>query len=174
MEHLNNLIIDRHGWFPSEMKIFSWSGMVNIMQYDEKDLLKNSDHYNSVEITYEPKYDLETKIPHTLYHLSIQEFESEVVKKGIVPKSKSKLSKHLDRVYLCDNKRDCLNLVGRMKLFYSQRIINNKLDRVNSKWILYEIETSGLDIKLYKDPNSNGYYCVDNIPPSKIKIIDRE
>jgi hypothetical protein len=62
-----------------------------------------------------------------------------------------------------------------MKFHYKIRKTNNKKDNLNDKWIIYEIVTSGLDIKLYKDPNYiNGYYIVDNIPSDLIKIIDKE
>ena len=62
-----------------------------------------------------------------------------------------------------------------MKFHYKNRKINNKKDNLNDKWIIYEINTSGLDIKLYKDPNYiNGYYIIDNIPSDLIKIIDKE
>ena len=174
MDNLNSLITNRHGWFPSEMKVFNLSKMVNIKQYDEKELIDNSQYYDSVEITYEPKYDIEYKIPNLLFHLSIQEYENEVLKKGLIPKSKSKLSKHLDRIYLCDNKRDCENLKGRMKLYYVGKKSKNRKNKINDKWIIYEIDSSELNIKLYKDPNSNGYYCIDNIPANKIRIIDKE
>ena len=174
MNCIDNLIIDRHGWFPSEMKVFNWSGMVKISQYDREDLIENSQYYNSVEIKYEPKYDTELIVPDTLYHLSIQEFEQDVIKKGLIPKSKSKLSKHLDRIYLCTSINDCRNLINRMKLYYSERLSKNNRDKINSKWILYKIDSTNLNIKLYKDPNSSGYYCIDNIPADRLSIIDKE
>ena len=59
-----------------------------------------------------------------------------------------------------------------MKLNYSEK---SSLNKINDKWIIYEIDTKGLDIKLYKDPNySNGYYVVDNIYHSNIKIYEKE
>jgi hypothetical protein len=171
---LNQLMIDRHGWFPSSMFMISINGMKHESIYDENKLFKDQSFISEVEISYEPKYDIELILPNTLYHLSVQEFEKDVIKRGIIPKSKSKLSKHLDRIYLCDNESDCKKLIGRMKMFYMDKLSKNRRDKINSKWILYEIDSSNLDIKLYKDPNSSGYYCVDNIPADKIKIIDKE
>jgi len=46
---------------------------------------------------------------------------------------------------------------------------------INTKWIIYKIDSSELNIKLYKDPNyNNGYYCVDNIHPKYLSIFDFE
>jgi hypothetical protein len=70
---------------------------------------------------------------------------------------------------------DYYNLTNRMKFYYNNRKINNVEDKINDKWIIYEIDTSGLDIKLFKDPNYiDGYYIIDNIPSDLIKIIDKE
>ena len=100
ISHIDNLIIDRHGWFPTKMNILNFSGMENNIVYDENYLFKNIQYLTNVTITYEAKYDLEINIPVKLYHLSIQEFENSVLNKGLIPKSKSKLSKHLDRIFI--------------------------------------------------------------------------
>ncbi len=176
LDVLNRLFIDRHGWFPTKMEITNFSGMVNNFPYNEKMLRsENNTYYNIVTITYEAKYDIEYTLPEKLYHLSIQEYEKSVIKKGLIPKSKSKLSKHLDRVYVCSDPKDCYNLTNRMKFYYNNRKINNVEDKINDKWIIYEIDTSDLDIKLFKDPNYiDGYYIIDNIPNDLIKIFDKE
>ena len=176
LDIINRLLTDRHGWFPTKMEITNFSGMVNIFPYNEEILKsENNKYYTTVSITYEPKYDIETILPDKLHHLSIQEYKDDVLKKGLIPKSKSKLSIHLDRIYVCSDIKDCYNLINRMKFYYKNRKINNKKDNINDKWIIYEIDTKGLNIKLYKDPNYiNGYYIVDNIPNNLIKIIDKE
>jgi len=177
LDNLNSLLIDRHGWFPSKMEITNFSGMTNLLPYNEE-ILRDKDkyiYYQDVEIIYESKYDIEIKSPLKLYHLSIQEYENKVLIKGLFPKSKSKLSNHLDRIYVCSNINDCYNLIPQIKSLYKELKINNKRNKINDKWIIYEIDFSELDIKLYKDPNYiGGYYIVDNIPSDKIKIIDKE
>jgi hypothetical protein len=71
--------------------------------------------------------------------------------------------------------KDCYNLIPRMKFHYANRKLNNKKDKLNDKWIIWEIDTSDLNIKLYKDPNyEGGYYIVDNISPERIKIFEKE
>ena len=59
LDLLNNLLIDRHGWYPSEMEITNISSMKNILPYDEDILLdmKNNLYYQDIKITYEAKYD---------------------------------------------------------------------------------------------------------------------
>lgn len=176
LDIINRLFIDRHGWFPTKMEITNFSGMVNTFAYDEN-ILKSEDgkYYTNVKITYESKYDSVNDLPNKLYHLSIQEYEKSISINGIIPKSKSKLSVHLDRIYVCSDIKSCYNLINRMKFHYKNRKVNNKKYNINDKWIIYEIDTNGLDIKLFKDPNYiNGYYLVDNIPASLIKVVDRE
>lgn len=92
---------------------------------------------------------------------------------GIIPKSKNKLTLHLDRIYLCKYPKDCYNLIPQMKYDYNKRK-NNKLNKINIKWIIYEVNTDNID-KLYKDPNyDNGYYIIDNMNKNDITIFDKE
>jgi hypothetical protein len=165
-DYINNLFIDRHGWFPSIMNLEYLSGKKSDVPYDEDFLVENSKYISEVSIIYEGKYDLETStLTNVLYHLSIQEYEKNILKFGLIPKSKSKLSKHLDRIYLSSNLNDCYNLITKMKWYYIGNI--KEKNKINIKWVIYEIDTKELKINLYKDPNSNGYYTIDNIP-SKI------
>jgi len=178
LDILNNLLIDRHGWFPSKMEITGFGGMKNIFPYNE-DILRDINktrYYEDVNITYEPKYDkLITDIPTKLYHLSIQEYMNKVSKIGLVPKSKSKLSIHLDRFYLCSDPNDCFKLISQMKFYYRELRMNNKRNIINDKWVIYEIDNKNSTIDLYMDPNYTlGFYCVDNIPPKIITIYSKE
>lgn len=176
---LNNLLIDRHGWFPNEMEITNISNMKMLLPYDEsilKDDTKNL-YYQDVKITYEQKYDQLLITPKKLYHLSIQEYENSVLKMGLIPKSKSKLSKHLDRIYLCSDSKDCYNLISKMNFIYGMKKLSNKKNNLNIKWIIYEVDMDNSYIKFYRDPNYSGStagYIIDNIPSDKIKIFDKE
>jgi hypothetical protein len=96
LNNLKTLLIDRHGWFPSKMIITNTSGMKNEYSYDDDILKRDSKYIDNVEIIFEAKFDIEETVPEKLYHLSIQEYESEVLKIGLV--TKSKLSKHLPRM----------------------------------------------------------------------------
>jgi len=65
----------------------------------------------------ESKFDeIVEDIPNKLYHLSINEYKDKIIKYGLYPKSKNKLTSHLDRIYLCDNINDCKILINRMSL----------------------------------------------------------
>ena len=168
-DYINSLFIDRNGWFPSKYTLINLSGNKNTLQYDEDYLINNKKQLKTIKISYEPKYDMETNIPEKLYHLSIQHYNEKIIKNGLIPKSKNKISKHLDRIYVCKYSDDCYKLIPRMKINY----INSKIP--NTKWIIFEIDTQNLNIKLYNDPNyNNGYYVIDNISPDKIKIFDKE
>lgn len=174
-EKLNSLIINRHGWFPSKMKMLNISGYRNSTIFNEDYLAEHHTFISEVEITYEANFDIATNVPDVLYHLSIQEFSDSIVKRGLIPKSKSKLSVHLDRIYLCDDIEHCKSLIRDMKIAYNYKYYLKKKKSINYKWIIYEIDSSELNIKLYKDPNYiNGYYAVDNIPSDLIKIIESE
>ncbi len=175
LDVLNNLLIDRHGWFPSEMEIINTSSLKTILPYDESILLSgNSVYYQDIKIVYEAKYDTLSKIPNKLYHLSIQEYEKNIFKNGLVPKSKSKLSKHLDRIYLCSDVKDCYNLITKMNFIYGMR---KYTDKINTKWIIYEIDSKKLNLKLYIDPNysnSTAVYTIDNISSSNLTIYAKQ
>ncbi len=168
LEALLVLMIDRLGWFSSTMEIINLSDNKNLLPFDKDYLLKNNKYIKQIEFTFEPKYDVETKLPKYLYHLTFGSYIDKIMKIGLVPKSKNKLSKHLDRIYVCSNKEDCIKLMPRMKALF-----NNKY--IDDKWFIIEIDTSDLNILLYKDPNyESGYYVIDNIKPSSIKIIEKE
>jgi hypothetical protein len=62
-----------------------------------------------------------------------------------------------------------------MKMIYNQQKWSNPKSKINDEWVIYEIDTNDLDIKLYLDPNYlGGYYILSNIPTENIKIIDFE
>ena len=171
-DYLNSLFIDRNGWFPSKMKLFN-NKSNNTLKYDENYLFNNQKTLNKITITYEPKFDKIVDIPNKLYHLSIQEYTDKILKNGLIPKSKNKKTIHLDRIYLCSNPEDCYHLIPNMKYDYVKRKNINKLNKINTDWIIYEIDTKNIE-KLYKDPNyiDKGYYIVDNINPKDIIIYD--
>ena len=181
LDVINVMMINWFGWFPYKMEMYNWTNMSNTKMYNQNTLIDRYKDLKSVEITYEAKYDLESNIPNKLYHLSIQEFEKNILKLGLFPKSGNKLTKHFDRVYVCDSIVDCKSLIPRMKLVFNDKIFNNKKLKLNDNWIIYEIDTNlpnkpkDFTLRLFKDPNYiNCYYLVDNIPPQNIKIIEKE
>jgi len=177
---INSSVVNRGGWFPSKMNMVNIHGMEISKRYDMDNLFLNHSNYIKVEIIYESKFDdIIYDVPDKLYHLSISEYKNKIVKFGLIPKSKDKLTSHLDRVYLCKNYEDCNNLINRMKLYYNDEKLFNVYNKQNKKYnkntipVIFEIDNSDKFInKLYKDPNYiGGFYMLDNIPPSKIKIV---
>ena len=172
---IESYFINMMGWFPSIMRITGLTGMENKLQYNRDYLIKTMNFISKVEITFESKFDKETDIPGELYHLSIKEFENSILKKGISPKSKSKISYHDSRIYVCKSILGCKSLISNMKMSYDSQKWSNPKSKLDDSWVIYEIDTSGLDLKIYKDPNFiDGYYILSNIPTNKIKIIERE
>jgi len=182
-DHISVILVNKFGWFPSYMKILYSNGHKLEKKYSEDELKLNQDLTSSIQITFESKFDkVENIIPDKLYHLSIQEYENKIMKYGLVPKSKSKLTSHLDRIYLCKSIQDCKSLIPQMKLVYSEEkdvnlyTLGNKKYRKNTKWIIFEIDTEKAHIdKLYKDPNyTDGYYYLGGIGPDSITIKEKE
>jgi hypothetical protein len=172
---IESYFINIMGWFPSTMIVNNSSGMSNSMQYNRDYLIKNMNFIDRVEIIFESKFDIESNVPNKLYHLSIKEFEKSILKSGISPRSKSKISYHDSRIYVCKSIMDCKNLIPKMKMIYSQQKWSSPKSKINDKWVIYEIDTNNLDIKLYIDPNyPGGYYILNNIPKENIKIIESE
>lgn len=168
---LNKNFINLFGWFPSYMFITNLSGMKNSMNYDENYLKKTYEYLDEVSIIYESKFDLSIKVPNKLYHISIEEYVNKILSIGLVPKSKNKISSHGDRIYVCNSVDNCLHLIERMKFYFF-----NRSDKINTNWVIYEIDNEGIDIKLYNDPNflNRGYYLLGNIPPQNIKLVLKE
>lgn len=174
-DSIESYFINMMGWFPSTMIVKNLSGMENSFKYNREYLIENMEFLDNVEIIFESKFDHEVSIPKKLYHLSIQEFKSNILKRGLSPKSKSKLSYHDDRIYVCKKKFSCYNLIKNMKMFYISKKWTNPKNKINYKWVIYEINTDGLELKLYSDPNYiDGYYLLSNIPPNNIKVLDEE
>lgn len=172
---IESYFINMMGWFPSTMIIKNLSGMSNKMQYNKFFLLETMEFIDSVNINFESKFDTESKIPDKLYHLSIREFQKSILRYGIYPKSKSKISYHDSRIYVCKSILACKSLIPNMKSIYNYQKWKYPKSKINDNWVIYEIDTNNLDIKLFIDPNYiGGYYTTSNIPPDNVKIIDFE
>jgi len=172
LDNIETYFINISGWFPSSISIENIHGMENRFLYDKNYLITNSDFIKNLKITFESKFDKEYNL-NSMYHLSIKQFKNDILKKGIIPKDKSKKTIHPNRIYLSDTIQGCINLIPQMNVYYSELKYKNRNLKINSDWIIYEIDTKS--IILYKDPNYiNGYYTTNNIPPNKIKIVDEK
>lgn len=83
------------------------------------------------------------------------------MKKGLAPKTRNRKWKYPERIYLSRTK------MGLYSLFDNPEF--NEFEQP----VALEVNLKDLDIKLYRDPNFNGgFYTLDNIPPSHIKVIE--
>ena len=160
------------------MKLENIVGMKNDLPYDEYFLVDKKKYLRTVEIIYESKFDLEVDKPDNLYHLTIQSYKDKILKHGLIPKGKSKLTRHLDRIYVCDSIDNCKTLIPKMKVYYDmlkdRDLTSGKKSKRNTKWIIFKINNN-LNMKLYKDPNyPHGYYITENISNKNITIIEEE
>lgn len=177
-DHIMVSIVNRGGWFPSTMYLINIHGLKRYIKYDFNEIITNHSLLKSVEITFESKFDkIENNIPNKLYHLSIMEYDKKIKKYGLIVKSKSKLSSHLDRIYLCKSKKDCESLIPQMTLYYTNEkdynvyVKGKKLYNKDITPVIYEVDGTIID-KLYIDPNyTDGYYTLDNIKSEFIKKI---
>lgn len=183
--NIKDKLFNLYGWFPSEIETLSL-GWNRKFKYDDNFLFNKNYNIDSVNIKFESKFDIiNTNIPNKLYHLSIQEYSNKINKQGLICKFKSKLTSHDydGRIYLFDNLESCEKLINSMKMFYNQEKDNiiysfsnpKKIYNKDTKWIIYEIDSIKAGInKLYKDPNSDGYYYLDNIKKESISILKKE
>lgn len=175
------------GWFPSKMEMENIYAMKNNKKFDIDEIKMYFKNLLSIKITFESKFDEKLiNIPEKMYHLTIQEYEKNILKYGLIPKYKSKLTSHDydGRIYLCDNIEKCKLLINKMILYYKEERYNilsdvrnkNKIYNKNTNWIIFEIDTKTAVINmLYNDPNYiGGYYYLNNIQPDAIKIKMRQ
>ena len=178
---LSENIVNLGGFFTSLIEVENLHNNKNIIKVDLYDVIPNKNYYKNIEIVYESKFNkVETDIPDKLYHLSIVEYENKILKSGLIPKTKSKLSEHSDRIYLCKSIDECNKLIKQMDRFYDMEkdqnmyVVNKKKYKKDTRPVIFEIDNSNNIINnLYIDPNYiGGYFSIDCIPPENIKIIN--
>ena len=178
-EHLKMIMTNKFGWFPASMDLIMLNGMRRLKPFSEEEIKYRRSGLQEVEIQFDSKFDDYEYYTGKLYHLSIQEYLPKILKTGISPKSKSKLSLHIDRIYVCKVAKECQLLIPQMKLHYSEEQSINRYDlgnkkwRKNTKWVIFEIKVE--QIKIYKDPRyEEGFYIPNNIKPGVIRVFKKE
>lgn len=179
-DHIMVVVVNQGGWFPSIMVIDNNNSQIE-EKYDFPSIINNQKLFINIKIIFESKFDeIDEDIPNKLYHLTIKEYERNINKYGLVPKSKLKLSSHLDRIYVCKTIEECEYLIPKMTFYYNSEKYDNiykfgkKLYNKDIRAIIYEIDNSdGFITKLYKDINyqDKGFYILYNIHKNKLKVI---
>jgi len=152
LKYVNNL-----GWFPSYISTPAYKGKWRENTYDD---------YLS-KIRFEAKFDEEIveKIPQILYHITPTQNVNKILKIGLVPKSRSKVSYHPERIYLGKSIGGIEKLAPQMNLRTGDK--NFTILKINTDLI------PGEYLRLYTDPNYNkeAFYTLNNIPPQAIEKI---
>lgn len=155
LENLTDLkrYIRLFGWYIATIQE---SSELNYSRYDDN--IKYSRIYSiSIEPNYDTKID---NIPNILYHVTLETNLNSILKRGLIPKNKSKIAYHPDRIYLTNY----LNSANYFKKYLEQTS--------NKSAIILKIDTQGIE-KLYSDVNwkENGFYVVNNINKEFIKVL---
>jgi hypothetical protein len=122
-------------------------------------------------INFEPKFDpelLEQDIPDVAYHIAPTQNEERILKIGLAPRSKEKISCHPSRVYMASS------------IDGVETLANHPTFHKNESLTIFEIDIRGLKkirkIRWFSDPNfddEGGFYTYENIPPKYLTAAKR-
>lgn len=173
---LNNL-----GYFPSYLYLnndnmsYEYKFDYNKLEIDLNKKIK------SITFIVESTFDIPIDIPKYLYHVTRRCYVNKILKRGLVSKSLMKITYHPERIYYMFKLENCYKLIETFK-YNDKKNPHDLIDYRNKNghniqyydFDILKINTDGLDIKLYQDPNfsEKGCYGYDNIPPSNIETIE--
>ena len=142
--------------YPNPDEIFNFKDVININLIKKFDILDNS------------------SLPEFLYHITEEKYLNKILDKGLIPKSKSKIENHPERIYILNHIDGVENFMEILKNMYPYK--NFTTLRINTKLInhikLYFDPTFFIDEKDYNDKSTfKAYYTYDNIPPHAIEKL---
>jgi hypothetical protein len=156
---------------------------ISKLTIDGSDWIHNyNNDIRPIALYLEAKYDtIIDPLPNILYHATFEIYANRILKKGLSPKTKNKVSSHPDRIYLTDN-LEITNNFGKYLLYMKIKEIENMTDLTIDKNIIIEkfknynilkFNTENVHMKLFKDVNMKdyGFYTYDFIPPKYIKKV---
>jgi len=158
---MNNL-----GWYPSLMLIGFFS--TEKVKFDEIKYLELLNDGKNVNVLFEAKYNLELDekdLPDIMYHLTSKKSIEKITKIGLSPRSKNKIAKHAERVYLLTDESGVDFLLKSNKFYPDEK-----------EFILFEVDVKGLlsrrSMRFFTDPYFKDYavYTYENIPPQFLSI----
>ena len=167
----NNLL----GYFPSHMILYktnlTFGDLPKDSKFDLKELLEKITLGNitKIKIKFEGLYDdglykNNIDVPDICYHLSPIEYKNKILKIGLYPKSKNRITTHPERIFLFQNYNDYNILLANLKTNDKKTLGYSRI------YNLYEIQMDK-NIILHTDPNfMMGFFTYDNISPKNIKI----
>lgn len=168
-EEFDNILkwVNNLGYYPSHMLV-----MGKNQKFDYDILIQSLKLAAGFEVTFEAKFDPEIgsrNVPKVAYHVTAASKEEKILKIGLVPKSKEKLSKHPDRIYFVVNIEDAEFLIH-----------NRRFSGDNKEFTIFEVDLGGLKkkrvIRYFSDPNlptGEAFYTYENIPHQYLKVVKR-
>ena len=157
--------LDARGWKPTYLTISGYKLPYKSFEQFLAQLNKNRD----VTLTFDAKFDLEvgeSVFPEDYaYHVTVLRRKEKILKIGLVPKSKDKISSTYPRVYLTFN-MDGINL-----LLGDSRFTQNE-----KEFVIFKIDMKSLfktkKLRFFEDSAfiSYGCYTNGNIPSQYIKV----
>ncbi len=164
LDEVNNL-----GYFTSEIVAVNKENpnYAESEKFSKENFLKffnNKGQFKHIFLNFEAKFDVEiSKYPEYLYHVCRKKNLEKILRIGLAPRTKSKLSNHPDRIYFTDSLEGAQTIKNRFeKLFPDEyKILKIEPKRVHQ-------------LRLFKDPNSKelgGLYTLHNISPTAIELI---
>jgi len=155
---MNNL-----GWYPSHFVVGA-----DHYKFDEGSYFEYVNKKYFPSLFFEAKYSLELSdedLPDKMYHLTPKSLLGKIQKIGLAPKSKEKIARHSERIYLA-NSLDGIEYLLHSKKFYPSDV----------EFVVLNIDTKRLlerrKIRVFEDPIFAGYgvYIYENIPPEFISV----
>lgn len=209
-EEYFNIILNKFliiGYYPSYFKIFTTNNDIKFKNKFNRlkflEIIKNNyDIITEIILTCESHvedsvYKNTNIIPDKLYHLAPKRIINDILKEGLLPNKKGRISEHPYRIYFFDKYDDVFFKIivddfkhNDYKKYMEE--VKNKSNDIKKKfedkssdfykYILIEINTNDKNIELnnqtlkdtlvlHSDANSQGYFSTDRIPKDYINII---
>jgi hypothetical protein len=159
--------INNMGYFPSLIDLENENNLINRFKYDF-DKINNiimSRNIIQMILICEKKFDDIIEITHPIYHICRKQNVEKILRIGLCPKTKSRISSHPDRIYFCLNVKNCDDLIRKFNL---NDLIKHQPEQ---NYDILEIDIpKSHNIIFRKDPNmiENGIYTYENIPKKYI------
>jgi len=162
IKHIENFL----GYFPSHIVTKKLNFKYDYSKIIE--LLNSGDYFG---IYFDAKYDQEIsdkKLPDILYHITNSIYESKILKIGLIPKEKNKLSRHPGRIYLTFSAESAKGLLGNES--FTKDIKSFTLFSINFRELKKSRKIIFMNDPMY---SKKGCYTYENIPPQFLKVIER-
>jgi hypothetical protein len=159
----------RKSLFRDISNLLNQSGFYSIRELNLNDFINPKS--SKIELELIKKFTEILNVPKIIYHGTSKKYLNKILKVGLIPKSHKVIEDHPERIYFTDSLEACKDFIS-MK----HSINKDRLSKFNREYAIFSINTSGLNIKLYRDALSpdviNFYFTYDNISPKDIELVE--